>query len=37
MEKGIKREDLFIVTKLWRDDYALDKIEPALKASLARL
>ena len=34
---GVKREDLFIVTKLWRDDYDLDKIEGALKASLSRL
>lgn len=33
----VKREDLFIVTKLWRDDYALDKIEASLKGSLARL
>ena len=32
---GIKREDLFIVTKLWRDDY--NDPAPALQASLDRL
>lgn len=26
----VKREDLFIVTKLWWEDYELDKIEHAL-------
>jgi len=34
---GIKREDLFIVTKLWREDYAIDKIENAIKKSLEKL
>lgn len=34
-EKGIKREDLFITTKLWRTDY--DNVEDALKASLEKL
>lgn len=28
---------MFIVTKIWRDDYQMDKIEPALKGSLERL
>ena len=34
---GINREDLFITTKLWRDDYGVDDIEPALKTSLEKL
>ena len=34
-EKGIKREDLFITTKLWRDDY--EDVEAAMKGSLEKL
>lgn len=34
-EKGIKREDLFITTKLWRED--MHDVEGSLKASLERL
>ena len=34
-KEGIKREDLFIVTKLWRDDY--HDVEGALRAALKRL
>ena len=37
IEGGVAREDLFITTKLWRDDYELDAIEPALRASLDKL
>lgn len=34
-EKGIKREDLYITTKLWRDDFG--DVEGALKKSLEKL
>lgn len=34
-EKGIKREDLFITTKLWRSDF--ENVEEALKKSLEKL
>ena len=33
----VKREELFIVTKLWCTDYAPEDVEPALRASLKRL
>lgn len=34
-EKGVKREDLFITTKIWRDD--MHDVEGSIKASLDRL
>ena len=34
-EKGIKREDLFITTKVWKDDYK--DVESAIKTSLEKL
>ena len=34
-EKGVKREDMFITTKLWRTDYV--DVEGALKESLTKL
>ena len=33
----VKREELFVVTKLWCTDYAPEDVEPALRASLKRL
>ncbi|XP_052757127.1 aldo-keto reductase AKR2E4-like [Galleria mellonella] len=33
----LKREDLFITTKLWNDAHALDAVVPALRESLRRL
>ena len=33
----VKREDLFITTKLNTQDHARDAVEPALRASLQRL
>ncbi|XP_053617227.1 aldo-keto reductase AKR2E4-like [Plodia interpunctella] len=38
IKKGlVKREDLFITTKLWNDKHAFDQVVPALKESLKRL
>ncbi|XP_060808756.1 aldo-keto reductase AKR2E4-like [Amyelois transitella] len=34
---AVKREDLFIVTKLWNDRHAQEEVVPALQESLARL
>ncbi|KAI5642655.1 aldo/keto reductase family domain-containing protein [Phthorimaea operculella] len=33
----VKREDLFVTTKLWNDRHARDQVVPALRESLARL
>ena len=33
----VKREDLFVTTKLWSDQHARDAVVPALKDSLKRL
>ncbi|CAD0206781.1 unnamed protein product [Chrysodeixis includens] len=35
--EGIKREELFITTKLWNDAHAKDTVVPALRRSLASL
>ena len=35
--QGIRREEVFITTKLWCNDYAADKIRPALQRSLQAL
>ena len=36
-ESGVKRDELFITTKIWLDNYAHDKLIPSLKESLAKL
>ena len=35
IDAGVKREDLFITTKLWRNDY--HDVEGALKTALQKL
>ncbi|KAJ8711141.1 hypothetical protein PYW07_008383 [Mythimna separata] len=38
LKKGlVRREDLFITTKLWNDKHAKDQVVPALRDSLAKL
>lgn len=37
VESGVPREDIFITTKIWTDQFAKDKLIPSLKGSLARL
>jgi 2,5-diketo-D-gluconate reductase B len=34
---GVRRDDLFLTTKIWVDNYAQDKLVPSLEASLAKL
>jgi len=34
---GIAREDIFVTTKLWNSNHRPERVEPAFKASLARL
>ena len=36
-ESGVKREDIFLVTKLWNDDHGYDKTMEAFNKSLERL
>ncbi|WP_413733466.1 2,5-didehydrogluconate reductase DkgB [Sodalis sp. RH21] len=36
-ESGVARDELFITTKIWVDNYAADKLAPSLQASLAKL
>jgi 2,5-diketo-D-gluconate reductase B len=36
-ESGVARNDLFITTKIWTDNYAAAKLVPSLKDSLAKL
>ncbi len=36
-ESGVARNELFITTKIWVDNYAGDKLIPSLKDSLAKL
>ena len=36
-ESGVPRDELFITTKIWTDNYAADKLIPSLKESLAKL
>jgi 2,5-diketo-D-gluconate reductase B len=36
-ESGVPREDLFITTKIWVDNFAADKLIPSLRDSLAKL
>jgi 2,5-diketo-D-gluconate reductase B len=34
---GVPRDELFITTKIWTDNYAADKLIPSLKESLSKL
>jgi alcohol dehydrogenase (NADP+) len=34
---GLRREDIFVTTKLWNTNHRPERVEPALTASLARL
>lgn len=34
---GVRRDELFLTTKIWVDNYAPDKLVPSLEESLARL
>ncbi|UTY60611.1 2,5-didehydrogluconate reductase DkgB [Massilia sp. erpn] len=34
---GVRREDLFLTTKIWVDNYSPEKLVPSLKESLAKL
>lgn len=34
---GVRRDDLFLTTKIWVDHYARDKLVPSLEESLAKL
>ncbi|QEI05792.1 2,5-didehydrogluconate reductase DkgB [Pigmentiphaga aceris] len=36
-ESGVARDELFITTKIWVDNFAADKLIPSLKDSLAKL
>ncbi|QVM89586.1 2,5-didehydrogluconate reductase DkgB [Pseudomonas entomophila] len=36
-ESGVPREELFITTKIWVENYAADKLVPSLRDSLAKL
>ena len=36
-ESGIPRDQLFLTTKIWVDNYADDKLIPSLRDSLAKL
>ncbi|WP_293761980.1 2,5-didehydrogluconate reductase DkgB [uncultured Aquitalea sp.] len=36
-ESGVPREQLFLTTKIWTDNYAADKLIPSLRASLDKL
>ncbi|SEQ66041.1 2,5-diketo-D-gluconate reductase B [Pseudomonas sp. NFACC02] len=36
-ESGVPRDQLFITTKIWTDNFAADKLIPSLKESLAKL
>ena len=36
-KSGVPREQLFVTTKIWTDNYAKDKLVPSLKDSLAKL
>ena len=36
-DSGVRRDDLFLTTKIWVDNYAKDKLAPSLKESLEKL
>lgn len=36
-ESGIKRDDLFVTTKIWTENYGKDKLIPSLRDSLKKL
>ncbi|CAG9169365.1 2,5-diketo-D-gluconic acid reductase B [Cupriavidus laharis] len=33
-ESGVERDDLFLTTKIWTENYAADKLVPSLRESL---
>lgn len=37
VDSGVKRDDVFLTTKIWVDNYAKDKLIPSLKESLVKL
>jgi len=37
VQSGVPRDELFITTKIWTDNFAADKLIPSLKESLAKL
>lgn len=37
VDSGVKREDLFVTTKIWTESYAQDKLVPSLRDSLKKL
>lgn len=37
VQSGVPRDELFITTKIWTDNFAVDKLIPSLKESLAKL
>jgi diketogulonate reductase-like aldo/keto reductase len=36
-DRTVRREDLFVTTKLWNNNHRPERVEPALRASLGRL
>ncbi|AJC21751.1 2,5-didehydrogluconate reductase DkgB [Pandoraea pulmonicola] len=36
-DSGVRRDELFLTTKIWVDNYATDKLVPSLEESLAKL
>lgn len=36
-DSGVRRDELFVTTKIWTDNYGRDKLAPSLRESLAKL